>query len=625
MKGWKFRPSITLSLVTLLVPLLALLAVLQFHWLGEVSRAEQERMRAGLQVGASRFSQDFDAELTRAYLTFQVNTDTAGGRLPPNFSPAYQKWLATAPFPGLIAGLFWVHADEGGDLVLMRFDPDSGSTALSDWPPGLAELRERFQRELRNSHPEQGTILLDSSNPVVEEIPALIIPPSSPLNADSPADRNRFISLGGYTIAVLDLDYIKQQVIPTLARRYFSRGDEIDYNQVIVSRADPKKTIYKSAANIPDEGSTSFDATVNLLGLRPDEARGVVYGDQSPRALTAQAHSSPSDSGRVSISITRPNENSPLRIITTEDSDRWSLMLRHRTGSLEAAVDSIRRRNLAISLGILLLLGTNIVLIIILTHRAGKLARQQMDFVAGVSHELRTPLAVICSAGENLADGVINDLTQVRRYGRVIKEEGRRLNQMVEQVLQFAGLRSGRKLYDFKSLRVESLIEDALAACMPLIKEQGFNVETHIQPNLPPVGGDGDALGRSIQNLLNNALKYSGAGRWIGIKARSETQSSGVEVDITVEDKGPGISSDDQPHIFEPFYRGHAVIASQIHGSGLGLSLVKEVVQAHGGRVTFSSAVGRGSSFTLHLPALGNGELAAAPRCTEKGSAEGAA
>ena len=130
------------------------------------------------------------------------------------------------------------------------------------------------------------------------------------------------------------------------------------------------------------------------------------------------------------------------------------------------------------------------------------------------------------------------------------------------------------------------------------IREAGVEVERHIEPDLPPVMADAASLESSLRNLISNAVKYGGQGHWVGIRAAN----GGAEVQISVEDKGPGIEPADLPHIFEPFYRGPDAVNAQIHGTGLGLSLVKRFIEAQGGRVTVKSTPGEGSSFTLHLP-----------------------
>jgi signal transduction histidine kinase len=298
----------------------------------------------------------------------------------------------------------------------------------------------------------------------------------------------------------------------------------------------------------------------------------------------------------------------PANVLARENEGRWQLILNHKEGSLEAVVAGSRRRNLIISSGILLLLAISLTVIMLSSRRAQRLARQQMEFVAGVSHELRTPLAVICSAGENLADGVIDDRDQIRKYGTVIRNEGRRLSDMVEQVLEFAGIQSGRKAYNLRPVDVVSVIDSALSALEPAIAAEGFQVDKEIPAYLPPVMADSSALGRAIQNLIDNAMKYSPRSRWIGVGAKTEVRDGKFEVEITVRDKGIGIPASDLPAIFEPFHRGRASIEAQIRGNGLGLSLVKHIIHAHGGQIDVASVAGSGSSFTLRLPAAGPAE-----------------
>jgi signal transduction histidine kinase len=231
------------------------------------------------------------------------------------------------------------------------------------------------------------------------------------------------------------------------------------------------------------------------------------------------------------------------------------------------------------------------------------LARQQLEFVAAVSHELHTPLAIIRSAGENLADGVVHDEAQVRRYGELIRGEGRRLSGMVEQILEFAGIQSGQRGFVRQAVPVAPLVEHVLSASKALIDEAGIHVELEVPAELPPVDGDETALRRVFQNLVGNAIKYGANGRWIGIRARL----AGPAVTIAVSDKGIGIPAAEQARIFEPFYRATDVVAARFQGAGLGLSLVQRIVDAHGGRITVESAPGAGSEFTVSLPVAAGG------------------
>ena len=255
----------------------------------------------------------------------------------------------------------------------------------------------------------------------------------------------------------------------------------------------------------------------------------------------------------------------------------WNVHVLHRAGSLDIAVSHARLRNLLISFGVLVLLGASMGLVLATTGRARRLAAQQMEFVAGVSHELRTPLAVIRSAAENLADGVVADPKQVKRYGDVIAGEGRRLTQMVEQIMEFAGFESGRATLDVRPADLGGIIDEALRGADPLVREHHATIERRGTIELPAVLVDPSAVSRSLQNLIVNALKYGGAPPAVVVDAR-RAEGARREVTVTIGDNGSGIAARDLPHIFEPFYRGGDAAARQIHGSGLGLSLVKRIM-----------------------------------------------
>ena len=282
-------------------------------------------------------------------------------------------------------------------------------------------------------------------------------------------------------------------------------------------------------------------------------------------------------------------------------------MIKHRDGSLEAAVAHVRFHNLGISLGILALLGAAMAMIMVTTQRAQRLARQQIEFVAGVTHELNTPLTAVRSAGQNLADGVVSDPAQVRRYGTLIANEGRRLSDMVAQALEFAGIQSGRRAYHLRPVEVAEIVDDALQDSRWLLQEKGIELEREVEPDLPAVLADAAALRRAVQNLVENAVKHGGAGGWIGVRAR---RAASGQVEITVADRGPGIAAEDLPHLFEPFFRGRNAAVGNIPGSGLGLSLVRHIAESHGGRIAVDTVVGQGSAFTLRLPAASTAAVA---------------
>lgn len=232
---------------------------------------------------------------------------------------------------------------------------------------------------------------------------------------------------------------------------------------------------------------------------------------------------------------------------------------------------------------------------------AVQLAQLQMDFVTSISHELRTPLAVIRSAAENIADGVVEGKDQLSKYGSVIRNQSRQITDLVNQILLYASTRDRKSRYLLRPLSVSEIIGSVVDNTAELVRAAHFTVEQHVEPDLPYVMGDLAALSQCLQNLVGNAVKYGGTARWVGIRAFRDTIRT-HEIEIWVQDRGIGIDTTDIMRIFEPFYRSPSVSAAQIHGTGLGLPLAKSIAEAMGGRLSVESKLGAGSVFVLHLP-----------------------
>ena len=151
-----------------------------------------------------------------------------------------------------------------------------------------------------------------------------------------------------------------------------------------------------------------------------------------------------------------------------------------------------------------------------------------MEFVAGVTHELNTPLAAIRSAGQNLADGIVKDPAQVRRYGGLIEKEGGRLTALVAQVLDFAGIESGSRAYASEPLEVAPLVDLVLRDHRLALEQAGMTVEADLAPDLPPVRGDAAALRRALDNVVANAVKFAASGRWLAVRAATRPDGGAV-------------------------------------------------------------------------------------------------
>jgi signal transduction histidine kinase len=233
-----------------------------------------------------------------------------------------------------------------------------------------------------------------------------------------------------------------------------------------------------------------------------------------------------------------------------------------------------------------------------LMRRETEMARLKSDFVANVSHDLKTPLSVIRMFGETLEMGRVSDEPRRQEYYRVITREAERLSRLIDNVLDFSRIESGRRRYDIVPTAVEPLVRETLEAFAYPLAQRAFKVEVAVAPDLPEVPMDPDAVGQALANLVDNAIKYSAEDRALTVQAHVE----GGELVLAVADHGIGIPRAEQARIFDKFYRAGRSETQGRRGSGVGLALVRHVAEAHGGSVTVVSAPGEGSRFTLRLP-----------------------
>ncbi len=225
------------------------------------------------------------------------------------------------------------------------------------------------------------------------------------------------------------------------------------------------------------------------------------------------------------------------------------------------------------------------------------LARLKSDFVSNVSHELRTPLSLIRLYAETLELGRLTSAEKHQEYYGIIRKESERLTALINNILDFSRIEAGRKEYDFRETDMRELVFNTLESYRYQIEQHGFTLEEKIG-EVPPLRVDREAMARSLVNLVNNALKYSQDRKYIAVKLYRENGS----VKLEVIDHGIGIPSNEQHKIFEKFYRVGDPLVHNTKGSGLGLSLVQHIAQAHGGDVAVDSAPGAGSKFTITLP-----------------------
>lgn len=541
-----------------------LLAVLQYQWTGEISRGAEERMRDALAASSRRFREDFAREMNRIAAAFQPDPAAPPAQIENSLLSRYGDFVSSYPYYRLLANLLIWRID-GRTPRLLLMDRETFRFVEIAWPPRLERLREYL-----NEHSWELSWISEREayrHPwtLHEPTPALV----QALFRVSPGERSSSAGTYHFGFLILELDRprLSSEFFPMLASRHFGPPEETSFLASVRAAGNPGEVLYESSPRQPVSRNKP-DAEADLLDPRQDRWEEPVGGALTPSSKDTQ----------------------------------WRLAVQHRAGSLAAAVGALRRRNLAVSFSLLSLLAASVALILVLARRTQRLAALQMEFVAGVSHELRSPLSVICAAADNLAEGIVSGPERSRQYGDLIRVEGRRLSRMVEQALLFAAEQADRIRFNLQPVHARQVIESVLQNAAPALRQASMEVERDLPAELPPVLADANALGQCLENLISNAVKYANSGGWLAVRAALAGKGSQRELEISVEDKGPGLSHSDLTHIFEPFYRSKSARESQVKGAGLGLYLVRRMMEGMGGRVTAWSRPGRGARFTLHLP-----------------------
>ena len=589
-----FTWAVPLALAAVLV----VLAVLQYRWSHQVSEAATTRMHADLQSAMMNFRQDLSREL--ATMCLELQGDDASTVDAKGLTQKLEHWQRTSSLNGLVASLYVWKRSDGASPLLRLVPAQSRFEITAAWPPALSKLRELLASGPGDSRADigrpEGGRQTEISRPMIggidETIPVLIVPAAR-------------TSGSTWLLIELDVAVLREQAFPQLAERYFGNSKTSDYEVAVVAdNSEHPPLLYSSDTGFGKNLPISGDAALNLFG--PPVSKGAA--PQPPLDFVQSLRGSSQGVQGASVPIGMSGMGfDKIRFDPVgygPDAPNWQIVVKHRKGSVAAAVAELRYRNLETSFGVLLLLAASMGLIIFNSHRARRLAKLQMDFVAGVFHELRTPVAAILSISENIVDGVVEDRQHLLRYGGMIRDQAKRLHHLVEQVLRFAATQRTATSFTIRPLRIAEVIDEVLENLAGLLSSSGWVVERKVDADLPLVEADFGVLSQCLQNLITNAVKYGGDGKWIGLHATSSSQGSAREVSVTVEDHGIGIEYQELKHVFEPFYRSPKVAESQVPGTGLGLALAKSFAESMGGRLTVVSQPGKGTSFTLHLPAM---------------------
>jgi two-component system phosphate regulon sensor histidine kinase PhoR len=246
----------------------------------------------------------------------------------------------------------------------------------------------------------------------------------------------------------------------------------------------------------------------------------------------------------------------------------------------------------------MLMIFCSLAVIYVAGRRERQLAQLKEDFISNVSHELKTPLSLIRMFSEMLiAHRVKSDAVRREYYG-IIHNESERMSRLIANLLDFAQLERERHSLHFERANIGQLVIKELEAYRYQIQKDGFELTTHVDVNVPETLADPNAISMAFFNLLDNAVKYSGDRKKVTV---SVSQSNGF-IDLAIQDEGLGIDPAERQKIFEKFFRGSSAGVAKVRGSGIGLTITKQVAEMHGGEVRVESEVARGSTFTLRIP-----------------------
>lgn len=555
-----------------LAALIAVVGVREWRRLDRMGNAEYYQLDRRVGYAAWLFKEAFDHEMTMLARSFEV--PSGDGERGAELASRLRRWRRSTRWPGLLQAVYRVTRGSGDALTVHRLDPESGRLLATAWPADFAPVRRALGADAVADPPIAGLDLVPS-------IPALLV-----ASGDQPP---------AALVLELDRDFMVQRFIPELVKFFFP-PPSFPAIEVAIAATDGGAVLYST---LPIEAAGEFGRKDIVFGLVAPETypQEIDFGGRPPRGQEV-----------IYSSQWEP---------TAEDQEwfrqlwarlfyagQWQVMVRYGDASIEERVASLRQREMRVAFGILAMLGIAVGLFVAGTHRARRFARRQLDLVAQITHELRTPLAVLSAAGDNLADAIVRDREQMERYGRLIQNETRRLRETVENVLHLARREGAVRPSPLQPIDVADLVEESLRLSRQQLELAGFEVEKSL-PEVPvQVMGEPRALRSALLNLVSNAIKYGKASRWLRLSVVSVEREGGGEVQIAVEDRGPGIPRREIAKLFEPYYRGEQARTERIEGSGLGLAVVQDVAAAHRGRVTVDSTPGRGSTFRLHLPAL---------------------
>lgn len=564
-----------------LCALLVVLAFLQYRWIGEVSAAETERLSATAARAARLAARTFDEHI--GDLFFALAPDLA------DRNTLAVDLIDDPELTALIDSVLQIDMNRRSPAARER------SFVVRQWDDALGEFVEippdgRLRPLLRilRRDPTPVSRGLEWMGEVEPTLPALVLG-TGPRRSD-PSEPDRRV----YVLA-LDRVALRQLAEVTLVRE-IAQTLGTDIGVRILDQSG--RRLFEQPALPTELDPEARLAQESILAIRPSSAVRRARIENISRRFEQSGRPEPPWFDRLRRSLDSNDEQwqGPGPDPFGPRAGAWVLELWNPSGSLERLVDKTRRRNLLVGTAVLVLLGLATFQLWRSARTERATARRQMDFVAGITHELHTPLAAITSAGANLADGVVAEPQRIRDYGSMIQREGQRLNALVQQSLELAGIESGAAGTQSRhSVSVDELLQRAREATELICSESSVELRLEIADSLRErtVAIDVDLILRALANLISNSAKHGA--EQILLEASADRRV----LRLAVEDDGPGIPEADRRFLFEPYRRG---ATARGKGAGLGLYIARRIAEAHGGTLRFTEPEHRGARFELRLP-----------------------
>ncbi len=570
----EYRLYRIIPLITL--PLIAMLAWNQFNWLQELRDREDRRIEASMVGSTMGLSTRLRDEITLLPALFRLAPEDRAD-MDTLLRERYRFWRRYAIDSAILKDIY---AFDGNDDSILRWQDE--------------RLRPIPARE-GPQHPPLDT----EGDGIVRIVSPIILSPDRQLMADFAFDKREIVSRVIPKLAKECLDssglYL-YRIIDTESGREIYASASLDNTRI----AEPDIEVHlidSDTAFVSSGGNRPFPRS----GNRPPAGQGEPESDNGPRwVLRARPSDNAMGAEEPERTFMRPGR------MPQHDFDNITLQIFNRDGSLERISRRASLINALVSMGTFALLTVLIAALIRTNGRARKLAQRQREFIATITHELKTPLSVIISAADNLNDGLVRDQNKAEQYGTLIKREAARLALSIDDFLLYSKTDSAGRVKP-AACDLGAIIANALKATEDERARLKIRTEVSLPAEPAILMGDGVALESVFLNLAQNVVKHAASGQYLGIivsreKGRKNEKNFTESLIIKVKDLGPGIPVREQKLIFEPFARGKRAIEEQIPGNGIGLNLVKRIVEMHGGSISVESKPESGTTFTVTLP-----------------------